>query len=475
MKFNGTVNVALPSIGGERQRGFARCPVDSPIPGVRALSVMESTPDDVVRAAEVAHAAQQSWGGCHPRHRAEQVSALADRIAENAEILAQQIVLDTGKTIRDSRIEVTRSITTLRISAEEGTRIAGNGYPTEANAPSMSWSVRVPVGVVAAITPFNAPLGTLCHKLGPALVAGNAIIVKPHHQGAGVTSLVSDLMEGLDLPIGTYNTVHGETAVGTALTQAPRVDFINFTGSGGVAREILKAAGLKRTLFELGGVGPTFVHADADLDRAVAGILPASFGLAGQSCIATQVVLVHDDVHDGLVKRLLDDVQSLNVGDPREDDTDVGPMNSVASANRVADLVKASQSIGGRLLCGGQKEGAFHAPTIITDVDYAMPVMSTEAFGPILAVKGYKDLTETVAWVNSLPWGLKCGIYTSNLEVAFRAMSELNFGTVNVNAPSRSRSDAEPSGGVKESGWGHEGPRYAIQAMTYERVLNVQV
>ena len=439
------------------------------------VSVHQAAPSDVRQAVEAATAAGAVWAKCPAYERSAHLDRLADCMQSHARDLAAQMTAETARPIRESRTEVARSISTMKISAEEAKRIHGQVVPMDAVAPGAGktgFTIRTPVGVVAAITPFNAPLNSICHKLGPALAAGNTLVLKPHPYGSGMATLLAEMCLEVGLPAGVFNVVHGGADIGNTLVTDPGVAFVNFTGSGRVAQQILANIGIRRTILELGGNAPTIVHRDADLDRAIPQIIEAAFGLSGQSCISTQRLFVHRDRYDEVELALIEGVSSRRPGDPWDDATEIGPMISIAAAERVEQWIGEAVDRGSRVLCGAIRDGAFVAPTVLADVPEDAQVLCDEVFGPVLLLLPYDNIDDAFTAANATPWGLKAGIFTNTLDIAMRAAHELDFGTVNINAASRARVDQEPSGGVKESGWGKEGPRHAILEMTNERMVS---
>ena len=452
--------------------------VASPYDGRPAGRIHRSTHQDVQDAVEAAASAGRAWAETPAYQRASVLQKITRRMEQRADDLARVMTLQTGKTLREARTETLRSISTMEISAEEAKRIHGEMVPMDAVAPGagkLGFTLRVPVGVVAGITPFNAPLSTLCHKLGPALAAGNTLVVKPHPHGSGVTALLGQLVLDAGLPPGVFNMVHGGADIGAALVEHPGVALVNFTGSGKVADQILRSIGLKRSLLELGGNAPTIVHGDADLDKAVPQCIEAGFGLTGQSCISTQRIYVQRPIYETFVERLVAGVRARKLGDPLDTATDTGPMINEAAAIRIEAWIQEAVAQGARLRCGGQRNGTLLAPAVLTDVDPRMKVVCDEVFGPVVTVSPYDTLDEALQCANATPWGLKSGIFTRSLDVALAAARRLEYGTVNVNAASRARTDQEPSGGVKHSGWGKEGPRYAIEEMSDLRMVTIAV
>jgi acyl-CoA reductase-like NAD-dependent aldehyde dehydrogenase len=463
-------------VGGQLRGGPAVDELRHPYDGRVVARVHAADPTTVDDAVESAREAFRSWRTTPSHRRAQVLAAVATTMRAEAEDFAHQITLETGKTLAEARGEVSRSIATMEISAEEAKRIGGEVVPMDAapqGAGKLGFAVRVPMGVIACITPFNAPLNTLCHKVGPALAAGNCVVVKPHPHGAGIAArLARAFLDNGALP-GCFNVVHGGAEVGQSLVTHPNVVLVNFTGSGAVADQIVRQIGLKRVLLELGGNAPTIVHHDADLDRAGQECLGAAFGLGGQSCISTQRIYVHRDVYEPFVARLVDDAKSIVTGDPFDPATKMGPMISEAAAKRVQVWIEEAVAAGAVLRCGGERDGTMVTPAVLTDVRQDMRIVCEEVFGPVVTVSAYDDRDEVIRSANDSPWGLKCGVFTGSLAFALKAAAEMEFGTVNINGPSRARVDHEPSGGTKQSGWGTEGPRYAIEAMTYLRMVSM--
>lgn len=447
-------------------------PYDGRVVGTLHLTSTQS----VGEAIESAHAAFLKWRTVPAFERAALLAKLANLMSERADEFATVMTLQSGKTLKESKTEVARSISTIAISAEEAKRIGGEVLPMDAVAPGvgkLGFTIRVPMGVVAGISPFNAPLNTICHKLGPAVAGGNTFVVKPHPQGAGLAVLLAKAALEAGFPPGVFNIVHGGPDVGRALTTHPRVAVVNFTGSGAVADKIIRDIGLKRVLLELGGNAPTIVCADADLEKAIPQCVEAAFGLTGQSCISTQRIYVERAIYDGFLERFANAAAAKNTGDPMDPATSVGPMIDEHAAKRVSSWIDEAVTAGARLVCGGRRTGALLEPTVLTDVRASMKVQCEEIFGPVAVVLPFDHLDAAIEAANDTPWGLKAGLFTASLDAALKGARALEYGTVNINAASRARVDHEPSGGVKASGWGKEGPRYAIEEMTYLRMVTI--
>lgn len=453
-------------------------PIHYPYDGSVIANVHETPAALVNDAVENAWMVWQTWRRVPAHTRSALLARVADVMTQRAEEMAEVISWNTGKIIRDSRSEVTRAISTMTLSAEEAKRITGEVIPMDALAPGankLGFAVRVPLGVIAGVTPFNAPLGTLCHKVGPALAAGNTFVLKPHPHGSAIAALLGEIVLRAGVPEGVFNIVHGGIEPGRALTTHPAVALVNFTGSGRVAEQIIREIGLKRTVFELGGNAPTIVHGDADLERAVPQCVGAAFALNGQSCVSTQRIYVQDVIYDQFLDSFVRQTAEMVPGDPFDESSGLGPVLDEPTAQRIESWIHEAVASGARVVHGANRRGTLLDPTILVDVRPEMKVVCDEIFGPVVTVLKYGDLAEALSAANDTAWGLKSGIFTASLSTAVAAARDLEYGTVNVNGPSRSRVDHEPSGGAKLSGWGTEGPRYAIEDMTRIKMVSVSL
>lgn len=434
----------------------------------------QASPAHVERAVTAAAAAAASaplpaW------RRAEILERAAGILQSREEAVVAAYIAETGFTSTDATTELRRAAETLRLSAAEAVRLTGETVPVEATRGSehrIAFTMRVPVGIVCAIAPFNAPLNTVAHKVGPALAAGNAVVLKP----AQVTPLCSVfLCEALleaGLPAGYLQLVAGPGAVvGELLVRDPRIRYFTFTGSTAVGLAIKQRSGIAKTHLELGSNSATIVCRDADLDRAADLIVRAGYRKAGQVCTSVQRVLVEGAVATGLEERLGERVAALSAGDPRREDTDVGPLISTESAERAERWVQQAVSAGARLVAGGERSGPLLAPTLLGDVPLDSRLMRDEIFAPVVALRSVTDVDEAITITNATAYGLQAGIFTRDLEVAFAAARRLQVGGVMVNDTSSYHADAMPYGGVKASGYGVEGPRYAVQDMTDPRIV----
>ncbi|WP_339998194.1 aldehyde dehydrogenase family protein [Priestia aryabhattai] len=438
-----------------------------------AAEISVATKDDVNKAVASAKAALKKDFSPYERYQVLMKAAelLLSRQEEFAEILATEV----GKSIRESRGEVERAATTLQISAEEAKRIHGEGVPVESAQGSenrMAFTVKVPVGVVAAITPFNVPINLVCHKLGPAIAAGNSVVLKPAEVTPICALKLAELMEEAGLPKGRLQVLTGDGAeIGEWLLENQDVNMFTFTGSPRVGELIRSKAGLRKVSLELGNNSATVVHKDADLEKAASLISQKSFNNAGQVCISVQRIYVHTNIYTAFVNKLKEKTEKLVVGNPMDEQTDIGPMIRLKEAERVEEWVKEAVEEGAKIELGGKRDGAFYLPTILTNVNDEMKVCRQEVFGPVVAIAQYDEIDKVISKVNDSDYGLQAGLFTNDLQFAMKAAREIEVGGLIVNDASAYRVDHMPYGGVKKSGNGKEGPKYAIEEMTEERII----
>jgi acyl-CoA reductase-like NAD-dependent aldehyde dehydrogenase len=448
--------------------------VVAPYNGQVVARVLETPPALVDEAVAAAVRAKPAVRAMPPYERAELLRRVQAATVERLEEIATAIARETGKVLRDTREEVRRASETLGLCAEEAIRIQGEHVPLDGSAAGtgkLAMMLRFPVGVVGAIVPFNAPFNLACHKLGPSFAAGNATVLKSAPEAPSCARLLVEMFADAGAPAGAVNLVHGRTATGEALVGNPAVDFITFTGSTRAGAAVKQAAGMRRVLLELGGLGPNIVHADADIDKAAAMTALHGTRLAGQSCISVQNLFVHRSVLERFLEVHVAAVRKLKLGDPLDPATDVGPVINEASAVRIESWLQEARRTGARILCGGGRRGAFIEPTVVTDTREDMKVVCQEIFGPVIVVRPYDELDEPIRWINASGFGLNCGVFTASLATAFRAIREIECGGVIVNGTSTFRPDQVPYGGIRNSGVGREGPRYAVQEMTEQRLV----
>jgi len=413
-----------------------------------------------------------------PFERGALLARTAVLLERDADQLIAALVAEAGFTHSDARGEIQRTIETFKLSAEEARRFVGEMVPM-AGAPEsrgrIGFTLRVPLGVVAAVTPFNAPLNTVAHKIAPALAAGNAVVLKPSAHTPSTANLIAQALIDAGLPPGLLNVVHGEAQVAQWLIEDSFVRFVAFTGSVEAGKAIAQRAGLRRTQMELGSIAFTLVCRDANLDVALPKIVAAAYRKAGQVCTSIQTLLVQRDCMVEVERRLVEHVSALRYGDPHDPATQVGPVISVAAAERIEHWIDAAIARGARRLVGGPRQGSVIPPALLTNVDPATPVSCREVFGPVMSLLAFDTLDEAIARVNATPYGLATGIFTNQLDVAWRAARRLQVGGVHINNTSSARVDLMPYGGSKDSGFGREGPYHAIREMSEERMVTVSL
>ena len=403
----------------------------------------------------------------------ERAAALMEQRLDDFVLTMQ---LEAGFTASDASGEVRRCIQTLKLSAEEARRLAGDVIPL-AGAPGqngrLAFTLRVPLGVIVAVTPFNSPLNTVTHKVAPAFAAGNAVILKPSTHTPLTACKLAEVLLDSGMPRGFLSVLHGSAEVVRWLQEDQRVRFFAFTGSTEVGRKIQQAAGLRRTQMELGSIACTILCEDADLDMALPKVVNAGYRKAGQVCTSVQLLLVHQSLVQTVETRLTAMVRALPFGDPQDPATVVGPVISVDAAMRIEAWVQEAIQRGARCLAGGARQGAVIAPTLLTSIADSMKVGCCEIFGPVVCIVPFATLDEAIARVNATPFGLASGIFTNRLDDALSAARRLEVGGVHINETSSSRVDMMPYGGSKDSGFGREGPHYAVHEMTEERVITI--
>lgn len=413
-----------------------------------------------------------------PHERGRILERVGELLQAKREDVLPVMQRETGFTVQDCNGEINRTIDTLRLAAEEARRLSGEIVPLAGAAGQgnrTAFTLRVPLGVLLAVTPFNAPLNTVTHKIAPALGAGNTVILKPAGQTPRTACLLASLFLEAGLPANYLQVFHGGGEAVRLAMEDDRIRYIAFTGSTEVGRIIQSQAGLRRTQMELGSIAFTILAEDADLDQALPKVVAAGYRKAGQVCTSVQLLLVHDAIAAQVESRLAEMVRGLVYGDPSNPDCNTGPLISVRDAERVETWVGEACAKGARLLAGGQREGAVVAPTLLADVTPDMNVGCREIFGPVVCIERYSDFDAAIRRVNGTPYGLASGLFTDSLETAFKALRELRVGGVHVNQTSSSRVDMMPYGGSKDSGFGREGPRYAMHEMTEERLVSFTV
>ena len=439
------------------------------------VTVKTADRDQVRRAVDAAHAAFRR-GAPGPYERGVILDRASVLIEERLDDFVRTMQAEAGFTVSDATGEVRRCIQTLKLSAEEARRLAGEVVPL-AGAPNqagrIAFTLRVPLGVVAAITPFNSPLNTVTHKVAPAFAAGNAVILKPSTYTPLTACKLAEVLIDAGMPRGFLSVLLGSADVANWLLEDERVRFFAFTGSTEVGRLIQKAAGLRRTQMELGSIACTIVCDDARLDTALPKIVNAGYRKAGQVCTSIQLLLVHESIVKEVKSRLTALVKALPYGDPYDPNTVVGPVISEKDAVRIEAWIEDAVASGAERLVGGVRQGAVVPPTLLSAIKDSMKVGCCEIFGPVMCIVPFNTLDEAIARVNATPFGLASGIFTNRLGDALTAAQRLEVGGVHINETSSSRVDMMPYGGSKDSGFGREGPRYAVHEMTEERIVTI--
>ena len=404
--------------------------------------------------------------------------SVAQGITDHQEEFARTIALEAGKPIRTARAEVERAIFTFSIAAEESTRLYGEWLPMDLQAFAAGrWAIvrRFPLGPIAAITPFNFPLNLVAHKWAPALAAGCTLVHKPASQTPLSALLLAELVEQAGWPAGALNVLPLSSRDAERLVADERLKMLSFTGSAAVGWDLKKKAGKKRVTLELGGNAGVIIHHDADLEYAAERCTTGGFSYAGQSCISVQRIFVHASVMEGFLAAFLPRVERLKTGDPLDEATDVGPMISEADAQRAEEWINEAIAAGARLLCGGKRNGPFLEPTVLTGARPEQRVNCEEIFAPVVTVEPYEDFAEAVRRVNNSRYGLQAGVFTRDAKLLFHAYDELEVGGVIAGDVPTFRLDHMPYGGVKDSGLGREGLRYALEEMTERKILVINM
>jgi aldehyde dehydrogenase (NAD+) len=460
-------------VAGEWRTGRGTLDVHSPYDDGVVATLGVPTDEDVEDAVVAASDTFKESRHLPTYARAEALMHISRGIAERVDELAESVAREGGKPLKWSKVEVTRAISTFRWAAEEVRRFGGEFMPldTEQSLGSRAGIIRrFPFGPVLGISPFNFPVNLVAHKVAPSLAVGAPIVVKP----AGVTPLgalaLAELFDQTDLPKGMFSVLPISSDRAQRLVEDRRFKKLSFTGSG-IGWKLKGLDPHKHATLELGGNAGVIVHSDADLDHAAARVAVGGFYQAGQSCISVQRVFVQSEVIDAFLERLIKQVESLKVGDPLDPSVDVGPVIDQGAAERIEGWVNEAIDGGARLLTGGRREGQVYWPTVLTDVTPDMKVCREEVFGPVITVQPYQTYEEALADVNDSPYGLQAGVFTSSIDRAMLAHRELEVGGIIVNDVSAFRADQMPYGGSKESGYGREGLRYAMEEMTEPRIM----
>jgi acyl-CoA reductase-like NAD-dependent aldehyde dehydrogenase len=451
--------------------------VRSPYSGEVVGRVAKAGAAEARRALDAAEAAMRHPLPAH--ERAEILVRVAGALGKRHEEVAQTISAEAGKPLKAARVEASRAMSTYTFAAVEARKLAGDIVPmdaAQAGIGKLAFTLRQPIGIVGAISPFNFPLNLVAHKIAPALAAGCAVVLKPASQTPFSALLLAELETEAGLPPGWLNVLVGPASeIGDVLVEDERVRAITFTGSSEVGWKLAERAARKRVNLELGNATPVIVEADADLDEAAAKLAANAFSFAGQSCISVQRIYVHRSAYDRLLERFLPRVEALVVGDPADEATDVGPLIDRDARDRVLAWIEEARAGGAEILAGGDLDGELVRPTVIANAAPDLNVSCQEVFGPVCTVNAYDTLEEALELANGTRYGLQAGIFTSNVKTALAAAQRLEFGGVTVNEAPTFRSDQMPYGGVKDSGNTREGPAYAVRELTEERLVVLEL
>jgi acyl-CoA reductase-like NAD-dependent aldehyde dehydrogenase len=447
--------------------------VRSPYSGDVVGRVARAGADEARRAIDAAELAMRE--PLPPWRRADLLDRISQLLRERGEELAQTICAEAGKPLKTARVEAARAVNTYALAAGEARRLTGESVPITGTQPGdghVAWTVRIPIGIVGAISPFNFPLNLVAHKLAPALAAGCAVVHKPASQTPLSALALAAISEEAGLPAGWLSVLPGRAGeVGDVLIDDPRVRMVTFTGSAEVGWGIRARAARKKVALELGNASPVIVEPDADLDLASSKVATHAFSYAGQTCVSVQRVYVQREVVEEFLAALVPKVEALHVGDPADETTDVGPVIDAASRDRIRAWIEEAVAGGAEVLAGGVDETGLLRPTVLRGVTSQMKVCCREVFGPVCSVIPYGSLDDAFREANSTEFGLQAAIFTKSLDPAVKAATRLDFGSVMINEAPEWRVDQMPYGGTKASGNTKEGPAYTIREMTEERLV----
>lgn len=444
--------------------------VINPFDGQIVDTVPRATAQDVEEAIESAQRGAEDMKSLTGYERFEILSRATALIRQRADEIARTLSLEEGKPLAEALFEVDRSAQTLELSGEEAKRLSGEVLPLDGGKGvknKLGFTLRVPCGVIAAIAPFNFPLNLVCHKVGPAIAAGNSVILKPASDTPLVSlKLVEILLEAGLPPMGISCLTGSGSLIGEKICSDPRVRKISFTGSKEVGERICAVAGLKKVTMELGSNCPLVVLPDADLDEVANLAVSSAYTNAGQVCISAQRLIVMDSVREGLIETMKPKVEALKVGDQLLEETGIGPMVRKSDASRVESWIQEAVDDGAHLVCGGERDGALMQPTLLDGATPDMRVCREELFGPAVSVMSVSSIDEAIRLANDTEFGLSAGLFTKDIDAAMRFAREVDSGNIHINWGPLWRTDAMPYGGMKGSGMGKEGPKYAIEEMT---------
>ena len=462
-------------IGGKWQSADRVIDVCNPWNGAVIGRAANAEPSHVEQAIACAVHGASIMRDMPTGERSRLLHSVADALSQDAQSFALTITAETGKPITNAQREVARAVNTLRLSAEEATRLYGETVPFDSFSGGEKRTghyVHVPIGVVVAITPFNDPLNLVCHKLGPAIAAGNSVILKPAKQSPMVAVMLARLFLAAGLPTNALGVLTGEGRdIGNALVAHRHVALVSFTGGVAAGEAITRASGIKRLAMELGGNGAVIVMPDADLEKAADACVAGAFGAAGQNCIGVQRILIHESIYRGFRELLIARTGQLNIGNPTNAETQVGPMIDEAAALRIETWIEEAVGRGARLLCGGERQGTLIAPSLLENIPQGTSLACEEAFGPVAGLSKFSDLDSAIEEANRPAYTIHASIFTTSLDAANLAAQRLKAAGVMVNDSTDYRLDAMPFGGAGRGNMGREGVRFAIREMSQTKVV----
>ena len=442
--------------------------------GTVATRVALALPTSIEQAIDAATKARRAMAEMPAYARYAVLQHCVKRFSERSEELAMALCIEAGKPIKDSRGEVTRLIDTFRIAAEESVRMQGEVLTMDTTPRAHGYTgmyKRVPVGPCSFISPFNFPLNLAAHKIAPALAVGCPFVLKPASLTPVGALLIGEVLAETDLPLGAFSILPCQRDAADRFTTDDRFKLLSFTGSPSVGWDLKARAGKKKVVLELGGNAACIIDADADVEDALERIIFGAFYQSGQSCIKVQRLIVHETIYPQLRQCLVERIKALQVGDPKREETFVGPMISVKEAERLEGWIREARAMGAKLLTGGERHGALLMPTLLENVPRRAQVYASEAFGPVTTLSSFRDFSAALAEVNDSIFGLQAGVFTRDIDKLQRAWNELEVGGVLINEVPSWRADHMPYGGVKDSGIGREGIRFAMDDMTEPRLL----
>jgi acyl-CoA reductase-like NAD-dependent aldehyde dehydrogenase len=453
--------------------------VKSPYSGEVIAEVAMAAPSDVKSAIDAADQSRKTMAEMPAHKRAEILENAVAILKEEKEECARIIALEASKPIKAARGEVDRTIMTYTFAAQEARRLYGETIPMDA-APGgegrVSYTVREPLGIIGAITPFNFPMNLVAHKVGPAIAAGNTVVLKPASQTPLSAYKIADVFHRAGLPAGALNVVTGSGGtVGDVLVEDSRISMITFTGSPAVGRQIREHAGLKRVTLELGSNSAVVVDENADVEKIVPRIAAGAFAFQGQVCISVQRIYVHESLYQTFAERFVEEAKKLKIGDPLNEETDISAMITRSDIERAESWIRSAVENGAELAIGGNSTGNTLYPTVLLNVGNSEKISCEEAFAPVVHINSFSSFEEALALVNDSDYGLQAGVFTNDVNKAFKAAKELHVGGVMVNDFPTFRVDHMPYGGVKMSGMGREGIKYAVEEMTEMKLISFKI